>query len=474
MTWTTTTSLYAHQQAAVNKIYRLRVGGLFMEMGTGKTRAAIELACLRQHRIDHVVWLCPVSLKRTIAAEWRKHTDLAADAIYVFDERTDETLLKQQQARVSIVGIESVSASNRVVLALNQLITNRSFVVLDESSYIKGPYAKRTERLTLMAARARYRLILTGTPLTQGVQDLFSQMKFLSPQILGYRSFYSFAANHLEYSEKYKGLVVRAHNTGILAAKLAPYTYQVTKNECLDLPAKLYDRYYFELTHAQRAAYWQAKEELLLSVPEDEITVYDIFRLFTALQQIVCGFWNHKTRGLLLFPHRRLETLDKIVRAIPTGKKIIVWAKYRYCVDAIAAVLAAEHGPVARWDGTLSERDRAVEIDRFRSGARFFVATPATGGHGLTLNEAHHVVFYTNEFKYANRAQAEDRCHRLGQTLPVTYVDIIAEQTIDERIQHAIAKKEDIFKSFQRKLDLIKDDKAPDMKKKIRTLIEEL
>lgn len=473
MTWQTITELYPHQIPAVTKMRPTRVGALFMEQGTGKTRTAIELAHERRTRIDRLIWACPVSLKATIAYEWEKHTDLPASAIVVFDDRTSERTLTRE-AQVYIVGIESISSSARVVFALRSLITTRTFVVVDESSYIKGHRSLRSERLRLLCQNCRYRLILTGTPLTQGVQDLFAQMRFLSPKILGYRSFYSFAANHLEYDPKYKGKVVRAHNTGHLAARVAPYVYQVTKAECLDLPAKLYESRYCHLTGPQRDAYQQAKEDLLL-VEDEELHVYQLFRLFTALQQIVCGFWRRKSE-LLTFPHHRLGLLDGALADIPGDARVIVWAKHRYAIAQISEHLRTTHGwaSVAQFYGDLSERQRAVELARFRQDARFLVATPATGGHGLTLNEAAHVVYYANGFKYSERAQSEDRCHRIGQHQRVTYVDLVALGTIDQRIQTALARKENVIDAFKRRIAQVKDKSKREVRAAIHELVQEL
>src|SRR5690606_3131865 len=134
-----------------------------------------------------------------------------------------------------------------------------TFVIVDESGYIKGHAARRSVRIAELSARSRYRLLLTGTPLTQGVEDLWSQMRFLSKEILGYESFYSFARSHLEYSEKYPGMIVGTRHVDRLAERIAPFVYQVTKEECLDLPPKLYDSLYFDLTPEQGAAYIQAK-----------------------------------------------------------------------------------------------------------------------------------------------------------------------------------------------------------------------
>ena len=229
------TKLLPHQGAAVEKVGHLRVGALFMEMGTGKSRTAIEVAARRAGKIDRVVWFCPVSLKLPIALEIRKHVE--NPSIYVFDDRTSEARIPAD-AFWLVVGIESMSSSDRVILSAASLINDRSMVILDESSYIKGHKSRRTHWITQASKPARYRMILTGTPMSQGVVDLYSQLRFLDQRILGYKSFYSFAANHLEYSEKRPGLIIRSHNLDYLAAKIAPYTYQVKKEECLSLPEK--------------------------------------------------------------------------------------------------------------------------------------------------------------------------------------------------------------------------------------------
>jgi SNF2 family DNA or RNA helicase len=478
------TILYDFQQKAVDKLIGLRVSGLFMEMGTGKTRVAIELVSLRCERISNVVWFCPVSLKATIRYEIQKHTDTPGDGIVVFDDKTTMRTIPRD-AFWYIVGIESMSSSDRMVLTANDIVKPDSFVIVDESSYIKGHNARRTKRITYMAARAHYRAILTGTPLSQGVVDLYAQMRFLSPKILGYNSFYSFAHNHLEYSEKYPGLIVRAHNTGWLAAKVEPYIYQVTKAECLDLPPKLYDTRYYSMIATQRHYYERAKWELFLSIPDEDLDSYALFRLFSALQQITCGFWNrrenndfsaYQVRGpefkFFEFEHKRTGILLEIVADIPVDEKVIIWSKYRYSIEQIVGALTEEYGPdsLAQFHGDLGEQERNVEIERFRDDARFLVATQSAGGHGLTLNEANYVVFYSNSFKYSERLQAEDRCHRIGQDRPVTYIDIVCQNSVDTRIEKALADKGDVVQAFKRKMDAIKDGDKDSIKKLIGSL----
>jgi SNF2 family DNA or RNA helicase len=471
------TPLLRHQQEAIAKQLPTRVGALFMEMGTGKSRTAIELARLRQAKISKVVWFCPVALKQTVRHEVLKHTEHGDADICVFNDKTDSRNLPA--CCWYVVGIESMSASNRVALTVNRLIDDNTMVIVDESSYIKGHKSMRTQRITVMSERARYRLILTGTPISQGVVDLYAQMRFLSPKILGYRSFYSFSRNHLEYSDKYKGLIVRSHNTEWIAAKIKPYVYQVTKDECLDLPAKLYETRYVEMTAEQRRLYQFSKNEILTEDPED-FTSYTIFRLFTALQQIACGFWNRRhtdITGRLIerfieVEHERLDVLIDTVTSIPINEKIIVWAKYRYDIEQIHQRLAEQFGAanVALFYGDFNEKQRAEQLEKFRAAARFFVATPSCGGHGLTLNEAHYAIFYNNGFKYAERIQAEDRNHRIGQTHKCVYIDICSDAGIDERIQAALWSKGNAVKAFKADVDRVKISS----KEKLREMIKQL
>lgn len=450
-----------HQQAAVNKLLPIRLGALFMEMGTGKSRTVIELALLRQDKLDLIAWFCPVSLKETVRREILKHTDTPPDQIHVFDDKTSSK--KMPQAKWYIIGIESIAGSIRIAFAVRSLLTENSMVIVDESSYIKGHRAIRTQRITAFSERCRYRVLLTGTPISQGIVDLFAQMRFLSPKILGYRSFYSFAANHLEYSDKYPGMIVRSHNQKYIAAKIQPYVYQVTKAECLDLPEKTYESRYFSMASDQRALYEEAKSRLLIMLDDDDINSYAIFKLFSALQQIISGYWHdNETRQTYLVDNPRLGMLEATIDDIPPDEKVIIWAKFENDILQINRFLSERYGPdaVSMFYGKLSEAERNISVDRFDNGARFFDATQACGGHGLTLIKARYVIFYNNEFKYATRRQAEDRCHRIGQDRNVHYLDLVCLNSIDERIMTALATKSNTVQQFKREVDRVKSRKV--------------
>lgn len=453
--WLASTSLLPHQIEAVTKLLPSRVGGLFMEMGTGKSRASIELARLRQHKIDRVIWFCPVSLKTTVEHEIKKHTTCADDDIYVFDHRTREDTVPTDRFWY-VVGIESLSLGSRAFFSVAQLIDERTMVIVDESTYIKGHWAQRTKRVTQISEKARYRLILTGTPITQGVVDLYAQMRFLSPKILGYHSFYSFARNHLVYSTRNKGQIVQTLDYDWIIERIQPYVYQVTKDECLDLPDKIYRDRYCGLSVEQRDAYQSAKEDFV-----DDLLRYEdkggdlsngiaIFRLFSRLQGIVCGI-----KDGTLIDNQRLNLLVAVASAA-RDSHVVIWAKYRMNIQQIVERLQTEGLNASGYDGRVPERQRQGLLDNWNQSGGFLVATQSLGSHGLDLTAASTVIFYARGFKYSENVQAEDRCHRIGQCQRVTYVNLWSNCGIEDRIAQALVRKENALGRLRNEIDKVK------------------
>ncbi|AEM48116.1 helicase domain-containing protein [Acidithiobacillus ferrivorans SS3] len=453
--WSAHTKLLQHQVEAVTKLLPSRVGGLFMEMGTGKSRTAIELARLRQGKIDRVIWFCPVSLKTTVEQEIRKHTYCENDDIYVFDDHTSEDTVPQDRFWY-VVGLESMSLGQRAIFSALQIIHERSMVIVDESTYIKGHWAKRTRRVTQFSEKARYRLILTGTPITQGAVDLYAQMRFLSPKILGYHSFYSFARNHLVYSTRNKGQIVRTLNYAWIIERIRPYVYQITKAECLDLPEKIYVDRYCRLSHEQMEAYQSAKDDFVEDVLRYEDANSDldngiaVFRLFSRLQSIACGIKDGELIG-----NHRLSLLATVASAV-RDTHVVIWAKYRKNVQQIVESLQADGLNAVGYDGRVPERQRQGLLDGWRRSGGFLVATQSLGSHGLDLTAASTVIFYARGFKYSESIQAEDRCHRIGQCRPVTYISLWADCGMEDRICEALRKKENALGRLRDEIDKVK------------------
>lgn len=442
------TELYDHQKKAVEKLSRIKVGALYMEMGTGKTRTALELIAARYNagKVNHILWLCPCSVKRTIEREIEKHAGSIKN--------------------LTICGIETLSSSIRARVELYKLVReNKVFLIVDESNLVKNHKAKRTRAVMDIADDCEYKLILNGTPISRNEADLFSQWLILDWRILGYRSFWSFAHNHIKWDDNVRGKIRDTVNVDYIVRKIAPYSYQIKKNECLDLPKKTYGTAYYELSEEQLDHYHYCAHELLFDV--DELEPHTIYRMFTGLQNIISGIAinlkSDKFGNDLFFneplKNPRVQTLLEVISRI--DEKVIIFCKYTHEINDLVDVLNAEYGDgsAVKFNGEVSQKERQENIKKFEKSARFFVANKMTAGYGLNLQFCNYIIYYSNDWDYATRGQSEDRVHRIGQENNVHIIDIIAENTLDERILSCLFRKERLVDAFKNWIDKLKDKK---------------
>ena len=465
-----TTELFPHQATAVAKLRDLRVGALLMEMGTGKSRTVIELALIkmRRGRAKRVVWFCPVSAKDELVNEIRKH--LPDASVHVFDGKVRRDTVPH--ADWHIVGIESLSSSVRVAEAATK-IASGAVVILDEAHLIKNGHCARSRRLEMIGKEAAYRYILSGSLITNSITDTYSPFHWLSEKIMGYHSFGHFAHHHIVYKkDRYTGRIYPDHtkNEGKLAAKIAPYTYQVRKEECQNLPEKtfrasVYDMPLFVSLKYDQLKRWYLEEQQEGRYDPTSLSI-SIFRLFVALQRCVSGYWREpdgSQHRLYESPSEnpRIQLLLEEIAGISSDRKIVIWCKYVLEVDDILAALSVEfpNEKVVTLTGRDRPSTRSESIATFKDDARIIVATAAIGGQSIDLTAAHYAIYYSYTFSYWQAVQSQDRLHRFGQTMPVTYVEIICKNSIDERIRSALAGKENVADYFRKKVDEIRSEK---------------
>ena len=429
------TSLLPYQEEGVKKLLPLRVGALYMEMGTGKTRTALEIIAkrLEKKKIDKVLWLCPCSVKANIKADLEKHSE-------------------GWEQVIRIAGIESLSQSDRLYLKLMKYVNPKTMVIVDESNLVKNFFAKRTKRITEIGKVARYRMILNGTPVSKNQADLYAQWYFLDHRIFGYRTFWSFAANHLEYDDN--GRVRRVLNVGYLSSKIAPYSYVKKKDEALDLPDKNIRRFYFMINDSQRDHYNHIADEMLLQV--DEANESTIYRTFTALQLVTSGREITSTKKPLqskgFFENAednpRIEALIQNLNE----EKTIIWVKFQHEADEITQVLP--DGSYEIFMGKTPLKKRVKGLERFEKDEEciYLIANKVCGGYGLNLQFCHRMIYYNNDWDFATRAQSEDRVHRIGQAHDVDIIDLVSTAKIDQRIIDCLDKKERLSEAFKSEL----------------------
>ena len=461
------TKPYRHQDDVLKTSWDKVNWAFFMEMGTGKSKVCIDTAAvLYEHgQIDTFIVIAPKGVYRNWATlEIPAHMPdrVREEALLSLWRPNPVKALKkdllsfQEPAtgfRILVMNVEALSTAKGQRFLLRVLRASKALLAIDESTAIKSPKASRTKALIQLSSLAAYRRILTGFPVTQSPMDLWAQGRFLSPNLLGDcgDNFFQFQHRYAIINRRSVGShsfnqVVGYRNLDELSELLTHFSSRVMKDECLDLPAKIYIQRDVVLSSEQERIYGDLKEYALAHIEDQEfMTTANVMTQLLRMQQALSGHTKSDSGEVIEIKDHRL---DELLDCLDESEgSTIIWSRFRYDVKRIAAALVKKYGPrsTVTYFGDTSDDDRTDAIERFQSGdARFFVGNPQTGGYGITLTAATTVVYFANSFDLAVRMQSEDRAHRIGQNHHVTYIDLIAEGTIDERIVDALRNKMDI------------------------------
>jgi len=455
---------FLHQAAYLQRFYKHAQVALFAEMGTGKSFMLINNAAMLYDKgeINAMLIVAPKGVYRNwYSSEIPKHMPehisykmacWNASPRKAEKEEMENMLASVDDMRILIMNVEAFSTEKGQQFAKMFLRITESFMAIDESTTIKNHTAKRTKAIVKIGKEAVFRRIATGSPVTKSPLDLYSQCDFLGEECLNHTSFYTFQARYAVLVERkmpthtFKQVVGYRH-LDELKDKLDRFAFRVTKDECLDLPDKIYLRRDVELTDEQKKAYEQMKLMALSVLSEGLVSTTNALTQLLRLHQIVCGYVKLDDGQEIALPNNRLpELMDLLAES---SGKVIIWANYRKNIEDIKLAIQKEYGmtSVATYYGDTKTEDRQKIVEEFsdpKSELRFFVGNPTTGGYGLTLVSSHTVVYYSNSFDLEKRLQSEDRAHRIGQTEKVTYIDLIATKTVDEHIVKALRNKIDI------------------------------
>lgn len=455
---------FLHQKAYLERFWDKRVSALFADMGTGKTYMVINNFAMLYDRgeINAVLIVAPKGVYRNWSrleipkhmpahieydmALWSPTPTAAQDkAMYSLFGVTDNL-------KILVMNVEAFSTERGSKFATRFLSAHDAFVAIDESTSIKTPSAKRSKSVVKVGRLARYRRILTGSPVTKSPMDLFQQCGFLSYDLLGHSSFYTFQNRYAVVQERKLAShsfrqVVGYQRLDELQEKLTKFSFRVTKDECLDLPDKVFLRREVRMTHEQMTLYKQMQKQAMAAIEGDVASTVNALTQIMRLQQIVCGHLTLDSGELVSLKNNRMdELMDVIAEA---DGKIVIWAHFRHDIAAIKTRLQKEYGmnAVATYFGDTPDEERPLIVEKFqdpKSELRFFVGQPRTGGYGLTLTEAHTMIYYSNGYDLEVRLQSEARIDRAGQVNKMTYVDLVSPFTVDEKIVDALIKKMDV------------------------------
>ena len=457
------TKPYAHQLEALEKSWAAETYALFMEMGTGKSKVLVDNIAVLYDKgaIRGALIVAPKGVyKNWDEIEFPVHLPDHVEHTKVLWE---PNITKKKQAeldtlfdgkedlKILIMNIEAFSTSKGLDFAHSflNIFLKRALFGIDESTTIKNPTAKRTKNILKIGELAKYRRILTGSPVTKSPLDLYTQCKFLDPYHLDEDSYYAFRARYSNMVKRNFGgrsvqLVVSYRRLDELSKKLEKFSYRILKEDCLDLPPKVFTKRIVDLSDEQKKMYLTMKNEAIAEQDGKVMSSMSALTTLLRLHQITCGTFKADDGTLTPIKNNRITALMDCLEE--TDGKVIIWATYREDIKTIVESLKKAYGDDSTVeyhggeDSTL--RQKQIALFQQKNGpARYFVGNPSTGGYGITLTAANTVIYYSNSYDLEKRLQSEDRAHRIGQTGSVTYIDLVAEKTIDDRIIKSLRNK---------------------------------
>ena len=459
------TKPYDHQLKALEKSWDKEYYGLFMEMGTGKSKVLIdEIASLYMRgKISAALIVAPKGVYRNWekgeipthmpdeiplhVAAWKAPSEMT------IQDKKDlkEILMVNGRLRILLMNVEAFSGVKGSKFAAQFLHKSNTLMAIDESTTIKTPSAARTKNILKIGRLAKYRRIMTGSPVTKNPLDVYSQLEFLSDKILrqnywAFRSRYAIMRN-VNFGPRSTQLVVGFQRIPELNTIVEQHSYRVLKEDCLDLPDKVYEKRFVGLTPEQVKAYEEMRRFNMTDLEGEVMTSLSSLTALIRLHQISCGHIALDSGETKALKSNRMNELLNVLDEVEG--KVIIWASYRFDLKHIEETLKEKFGEesTASYFGDTKDKDRQAIVERFQdknSKLKYFVGNPSTGGYGLTLTAAHTVIYYSNTYDLEKRMQSEDRAHRIGQVNKVTYIDLISEGTIDEKIVQSLRSKIDI------------------------------
>jgi len=452
---------FAHQKKALEMSWDKEAFAYFMEMGTGKSKVLIDNIAMLYNagKINGALIVAPKGVyKNWFDSEIPTHMpDYIEKKMGLWKTKPDDKALKPlfstgAELHILIMNVEAFSTKKGMDFADKFLSSHKALMGIDESTTIKNPAAKRTKNIVSLRPLTKYRRILTGSPVTKSPLDLFSQCYFLDPFLLDQSSYYVFRTRYavcrkINVSGRSVEIVVGYRNLGELSDKLKEFSYRVLKDDCLDLPKKTFVKRTVELTDEQKKLYKQMKQEAIAFLNGKMVTSATVITQLMRLHQITCGHFTSNDGEVQDVKSNRIGQLMDVLEEMEG--KAVIWAHYRYDIRKIVEAISKRYGEnaVVTYYGDTSTDDRQKAITQIQdpeSPVRFIVGTPQTGGYGITLTGASTMIYYSNGYDLEKRMQSEARIDRIGQEKPMTYIDLIAEDTIDTKIVTSLRNKVNI------------------------------
>lgn len=472
---------FDHQRVAVEAMAGAAYFGLLMEMGTGKTSCIVNELQLLALKMDademlRVIIVCPKSLTVNWEREFAKcmhgcinYSIATISGQRVGLEKLIELIRSPARLKVALVSYDSVAPY------LQQLsMFKPNYITFDESHYLKNPESKRFKAAFGLSKEAAMRRILTGTPVSNNVLDVWPQFQILRPGCLGFATYSGFkkAYCNVDFSAGGYEKITGFKDVDKLKQNMSRMSFLVKKDQCLDLPEKLYDTVKVEMPETMREVYDKFSREFFVQLDTNiELSSEFIIVQMMKLAQICSGYVSanelkadtlysdgttedeHWERKLMDIPgaDAKLNLMIEDAMEVIKEGKLIIWSRFRPATEKIIERFRAEGVRCSPFYGGIKDSERQDIIDKFNNDDKYpvFVGNPKSGGVGLTLLgtknlPCHTTFYYSNDFSFGSRSQSEDRNHRIGQHNAVLYRDYVYENSIEEFIVTRLLAKRDI------------------------------
>ena len=463
---------FHHQRQAFALSRRAEFFAYFMEMGTGKSKLAIDVtgSLFIDGYVEVMFILAPNGVHRqwveqALPAHMSEEVPWVGFAHRASMRKKDKELLQKVMTatgklRVFAIASESISSpsAQEFLEELVAIFGKKAILVVDEVHQYSNASSKRSEFVHRISQSCAFRRILTGSPITDGIENLFSQMKILSPDILGHRSQTSFNKEFCQLEQIYgapRGAmrILGYQNLKRLSDKLEGVTFRVTKDECLDLPEKVYSTVRVEWDKEQLRLYRSMKRHMAAQLESGvEVTAPLAVTMMTKLQQILGGSLIDDEGVRHSVPTNKTSALLNIAAQNPNGG--IVWCRYLSEIEAVYDTLMKAGYTVGKYIGSTGQEERSRIA---RKGEVQWLVANESASTGLDMPWWNLAVYYSNTFNAAVRWQSEDRIHRIGQKSRCTYIDLVIPDSLDEVVVEALARKRMIADAVWIPEHLLKD-----------------
>ena len=461
---------FQHQRDVFLLSRSMKNFALLMEMGTGKTKILIDTAAYlySKSEINRVLVIAPNGVHRNWTEnEIPKHMPDWCNYQYdYYSSRHGKGRLSKirkmfegnKKLVILAMNVEGFTSSRAKEIAEDFLNSGDSLLILDESSAIKRPGTLRTKFIVSLGKGVAYKRIATGSPITNGIENLFSQFMFLSPNIIGLRSYTIFKLSYCNEVTipggpgKSERKYIKSYiNVDKLIKKIDPYSFRILKDECSDLPAKIYKLFPVEMSPKQKKAYVELRDEFITDIDGDCVQEASPLVRLLRLQQIACGYYPSESNDdLKEFEggNLRIKALSQITNEIlECGEKAIIWARFKKDIYSIEELLG---DTCVSYHGDVDEDDRVKASHRFQNdeSISFMVAMLSSNSgavRGHTWTAANTSIYYSNTFDLDARQQSEDRMHRIGlKNNKAVYIDLMVPGTIERKIINSLRNKKSI------------------------------